>query len=478
MKANFSRTKQKISALLSAVIGGLMVSAVLTNNLAAIAPGRQTAGSINVTTTPTATVTYTPTTTVTPTITPTLTPPVSVTIIPTITLTMTPTITPTVTVTATPTITPTATAIPSCDPLITPPGNGQRQLLPFITTASAAPLPPPLPPPTPFTGTPPIDFHQVRADLKAQGFDLAFNKIGFHTGHKGNTTGLHDMLALLDEHCVPFFLKSVDNAQHLFFAQQLKQQSGLPHILVWRRTGLQFEVPNYDLPPAQAAQEHWQLHKNAFPPELDPSLIWIETVNEVDKERAEWLAEFSIEMAHLTMADGFNWAAFSWSSGTPEPEAWEGPKMLEFLALIGQHPNRLAIALHEYSFEIESISAGYPFLVGRFHHLFRAADNHHLPRPTILITEWGWTPKNVPPVAQAMEDIRWAAWLYAAYPQIKGAAIWYLGCCFGDIDDQTQQLIAPVADYSISNYFAIVPGFGQIDESIFLPNPPTVIGNP
>jgi hypothetical protein len=57
-------------------------------------------------------------------------------------------------------------------------------------------------------------------------------------------------------------------------------------------------------------------------------------------------------------------------------------------------------------------------------------------------------------------------------------AIWYLGCCFGDIDNQTQKLIAPVGAYSISNYFAITPGIGQIDESIFLPNPPTLIGNP
>ena len=48
--------------------------------------------------------------------------------------------------------------------------------------------------------------------------------------------------------------------------------------------GLQYEVPNYDLPPTQAAQEHWLLHKAAFPPELDPSSLWIETVNEVDKE--------------------------------------------------------------------------------------------------------------------------------------------------------------------------------------------------
>ena len=176
------------------------------------------------------------------------------------------------------------------------------------------------------------------------------------------------------------------------------------------------------------------------------------------------------------MADGFNYAAFSWSSGTPEPESWEGAKMLEFLALVGQHPDRLAIALHEYSFEIETIGEGYPYLVGRFQKLFRAVDNHHIPRPTILITEWGWEPFHVPTVAEAMADIHWAAWFYATYPQIKGAAIWYLGCCFDPVADETQQLIAPVGAYSIRNYFAITPGRGQIDESIFILNPPTVNG--
>lgn len=206
---------------------------------------------------------------------------------------------------------------------------------------------------------------------------------------------------------------------------------------------------------------------------LTPNLIWIETVNEVDKDRTEWLAEFSLEMARLTMADGFKYAAFSWSSGTPEPETWEGPKMLEFLELVGQHPDRLAIALHEYSFEIDSIAVGYPFLVGRFQKLFRAADTHHIPRPTVLITEWGWEAYHIPTVSEAMEDIRWAGWLYAAYPQVKGAATWYLGCCFGNVHNQTQKLIAPVGTYSIGNYFAITPGSSQINENIFIPNPPT-----
>lgn len=445
MNDDFSRMKQKILTLVLMVLGGVMATAVFTTQLAAIGNDGETAVSLLLTTT--------------------------ATISPTITITPTPTIT--VTPTATPTVTPTQTPTSHCypAPVIWPNEN----FLPLVIAppATPTPFPPPLPAPSPLTGTPPIDFNEVRASLQAQGLDLAFNKIGFHTGYAGNTTGLHDMLALLDSQCVPFFLKSVDDASHLYFAQQLAQQSGLPHTLVWRRTGLQFEVPNYDLPPALAAQEHWQLHKSVFPPELDRNLVWIETVNEVDKERTEWLAEFSIEMAHLTLADGFKWAAFSWSSGTPEPEAWEGPKMLEFLALVGQHPDRLAIALHEYSFEIGSISVGYPYLVGRFQKLFRAVDNHQIPRPTVLITEWGWEAFYVPTAPEAMEDIRWASWLYAAYPEIKGAATWYLGCCFDPVANQTQLLIAPVGQYSISSYFSITPGSGQIDESIFAPNPPT-----
>ena len=55
------------------------------------------------------------------------------------------------------------------------------------------------------------------------------------------------------------------------------------------------------------------------------------------------------------------------------------------------------------------------------------ADRHDIPRPTVLITEWGWSYDHIPAEPPAMEDITWAARLYAAYPQVKGAAIWNLG---------------------------------------------------
>jgi hypothetical protein len=121
-------------------------------------------------------------------------------------------------------------------------------------------------------------------------------------------------------------------------------------------------------------------------------------------------------------------------------------------------------------------------MVGRFQKLFAICDKHKIPRPTVLITEWGWEYDNIPgggketvDIDEAMEDIRWAAQLYAAYPQVKGASIWYLGegVQFGSIHDQAQQLIAPVNDYSLSNHFIIHPGQFPIVESMFVPDPPT-----
>ena len=135
----------------------------------------------------------------------------------------------------------------------------------------------------------------------------------------------------------------------------------MPHTLVFRLStagqndGYDYDVPDYDLPPEQAAAIHWQKHTDKFPPELDPSLVWIETMNEVDKNKSEWLAEFALEPAQLAVADGYRWAAFGWSSGEPEPFHWESQAMLEFLRFAAQHPDRLAVALHEYSYSESNI---------------------------------------------------------------------------------------------------------------------------
>ena len=129
--------------------------------------------------------------------------------------------------------------------------------------------------------------------------------------------------------------------------------------------------------------------------------------------------------------------------------------MLAFLRLAGENPDKLAIALHEYSYVKEDIGYLYPYLIGRFQALFDICDKHKIPRPTVMITEWGWVYDSVPTPDKAMADVAWAAWLYAAYPEVKGAAIWYLGPGSGEISQETQRLIAPVGDYSLSHYFSV-----------------------
>ena len=148
--------------------------------------------------------------------------------------------------------------------------------------------------------------------------------------------------------------------------------------------------------------------------------------------------------------------------------------MLELLRLIADHPDQLAIALHEYSYTADDIAHDYPHKVGRFLDLFRAADRHGIPRPTVLITEWGWSYDHIPAEPPAMEDITWAARLYAAYPQIKGAAIWNLG----KLEDVLLPLNTQVADL-IDNMLALsldttfsapaLPEQAPLDASLFPP---------
>jgi hypothetical protein len=335
-------------------------------------------------------------------------------------------------------------------------------------------LGPPLAPPVAVSATNPIDFEAVRADLQAEGLDLSFVKIGFHTGMYGNTDGLEDWMDELNAAGVPFFLKSVDNAEPLYKAQQLpRQESDVPHVLVYRRSSGYgwdgWDVPDYNLPPELAALQHWEMHRNAFPPELDKELVWFETINEVDKYRSEWLGRFALATAQITLSEGYRWAAFGWSAGEPEPADWQTPSMLQFLELAAANPDRLAIALHEYSYVLDDIGHWYPYKVGRFQHLFQAVDQYSIDRPTVLITEWGWTYQYVPGVAPAMADIAWTSWLYAAYPQVLGAAIWYLGGNFDPVADLTQLLIAPMSEYSRSHYFEIDPGEGTVDPGLFQP---------
>ncbi len=357
---------------------------------------------------------------------------------------------------------PTAELIFTPTPIATLANGSSDTFLPFINKdepATATPLPPTHTPTSTPTPIPTVDFTAVRTELAAQGLALAPVKIGFHTGIGGNSEGLEAWMRALDAAGVPFFLKSVDNAQPIYIAQELMRQSGVPHVLVYRKAAhggsdYDWDVPNYNLPAEQAAEIHWQMHRDAFPPELDPNLVWLETINEVDKNVAEWLGQFALKTAELALNDGFRWAAFGWASGEPEIADWQTPSMVAFLQLAGSNPDRLAVALHEYSYLVDDIGHEYPYKLGRFQSLFQVVDSLGIPRPTVLITEWGWTYESVPTPEQAIRDIAWAAELYAPYPEVKGAAIWFLGGGFSDIANEAQRLIQPVTLLSLQTYFS------------------------
>ena len=357
-------------------------------------------------------------------------------------------------------------------------------------TPAVTPLPPPLPVPTTIVSVPPIDFEAASAEAQSKGLDLAFVKIGFHVAVDGNRDGIGDWERKLNDAGVPLFLKSADNGGALFEVQELMKANeaagrSVPHTLVFRLTDPKYEAPyyNYNVTPEEAAVVSWTVNRNSFPKELDKQYIWYETLNEPGRiggnglPQIERLARFSLATAKQAVAQGYRYAALSWSTGVPEREDWENPAMLDFLRYAADHPDQVAVALHEYSLTNESISAGYPSLVGRFQMLFDVCDQYGIKRPTVLITEWGWEYNSVPEPAEAMEDIAWASWLYAAYPEVKGAAIWYLGGGFSDIDVKTQRLIAPLGDYSVSHYFFYTPGTGQIDAELFRPANGTLLEN-
>jgi len=361
---------------------------------------------------------------------------------------------------------------------------GEGQPTP-ASTASTLPTPSPTLPPTPeptattaaaiagvFPAINVVDFDTVRAELAAQGQQLAYNKIGFHVTFLEDRQELDPYMQRLDSEGVPFFLKSVDNAEPLYKAQELMKVSGVPHTLVYRSTA--YDVPDYNMDPILAAETYWELEKAIWPPELDPDLVWLETMNELDKNRSEWLAQFSLRTAQLALRDGYRWAAFGWAAGEPEPSDWESPAMLELLRLIGQNPDRLAIALHEYSYTTEDIGDQYPHKVGRFLDLFRVADAHGIPRPTVLITEWGWSFDSIPAEPDAMEDIAWAARLYGAYPEVKGAAIWNLGRLDNlllPLNTQVQGLVDNMLALSLDSYFSAPapPQQTPLDAALFPP---------
>lgn len=280
---------------------------------------------------------------------------------------------------------------------------------------------------------------------------------GFHAGPGGNLTGIGDHWRTLDAAGIPVFFKSVDNYGPCFELANIAKASGVNHTIVYRvstqgqNNGIDYDVPDYALSPVAAAGKHWTNTKAKLPPEFDKQRVWVEPINEVDRNRADWLGQFAVEIAKLANAQGYKVTLFGWSSGEPEPADWSKPGMLAYLRYCAVNPGKAAVSLHEYSYNAANIKDGYPHKIGRFTQLLQTCNANNISYPEIHVTEWGWEYQNAPEVAQAMNDIAWAHSVYKPYPNVRGAAIWYLGSGWANIANKAQKLIAPVTQFTLAN---------------------------
>ena len=282
-----------------------------------------------------------------------------------------------------------------------------------------------------------------------------YNKIGFHAGPAGNHNGIGEYYKRLDAAGIPFVIKSVDHYGHI---HEACQYTNADHIRVFRLSGkgqgdgYNYDIPNYHLSANLAADLHWEKTMAALPPEFNKDLVWLEPINEVDKNRVEWLSEFAMRFSALAIQNGYKILMYAWSPGEPEINHWTGPWMKRYLELCSELPNQFGIALHEYSLTAENIWDDMGYKIGRFEMLFEVCSKLGLNHPTTVMTEWGWTLNNLPSIRDAMNDIMDVNEFYCRYKAVKGACIWYLGGGpeWKDIQDQTQKLIAPVTEYSLN----------------------------
>lgn len=192
-------------------------------------------------------------------------------------------------------------------------------------------------------------------------------------------------------------------------------------------------VPYHVIPDAAKGAAYWRQIEDALPPEVkaNKGRAWVEVFNEPSKEQPEDVARWQFYLAQAAVAQGFRFCGPGWASGTPEPEAWRGTWMRRYLELCAAQPERVALTLHEYSYDVDDIEAGRAkdgsrWMVGRFEHLHKACDEMGVRRPTIIITECGWAHNDMPPLGKAISDVAVLISIYGPHANILEAYLWTL----------------------------------------------------
>jgi hypothetical protein len=292
---------------------------------------------------------------------------------------------------------------------------------------------------------------------------MSKNKIFFHTLTPCECGGIGNMFDVVNAHGIPFGNKCADSYGPCWEA------SGHEHgESVWRLTTrgqgdrdqwgnyIDYDVPPTHAPPYAAAEYQWNVMKVKIPKEFRKDVDWIETCNEVkfiDPEAADWYGEYALHIARMMNAEGYKCLNFGLASGEPETWAWEQPQMIQYLRYCADHPDMAGISLHEYSYTVDDLFDGFPYKLGRFQFLNDFCDRMGIGRPTIFITEFGWTLWEVPSdTERGMAEIDQAARMYAKARNVKRVYLW----CLSRSDDWKgigkvlNRYIPLIRDYTIS----------------------------
>jgi hypothetical protein len=283
---------------------------------------------------------------------------------------------------------------------------------------------------------------------------------GPHGGTGNLLTGIGDIWRDLNSKGIPAFFKGVDDYGSCGELLGIGDEYGVKNTAAYRlssaRDGWNPDVPDWSAPsPEAAADFHVDQTLEYLPPEFDKR-VWLEVINEPDKDEdgrypgwgsaefSEWLGRFMLRVLQRLLPLGFRVAGFGFSSGEPELDDWSQPAMIEFMRQAGTNPN-VAIAVHEYSYQESELISTAPWLIGRFTKIFDEADRHGVPRPKILVSEFGWTLWHVPsPDLAVAQMVEVANLLYGPYPQILGVAIWFYGMGWNEIRKKAVQLLEPM----------------------------------
>lgn len=275
-------------------------------------------------------------------------------------------------------------------------------------------------------------------------------KIGLHGAGVGNYNGFGSYLSSAVNNKFRIVLQQTDADGQLAEIQSLNRPGD---VLVFRRTG-PIEYLPYTGNPEQLAKERMATLFAAWPATLNPSRVWMCSINEPSKELSDrqFLARYELECCKIALGEGRRYLAFGWSTGTPEPEWWDHPVATEIIELCSQNPDFLGIRLHEYSLDA-NLKYQFPYLVGRYRVLLAKCDDRGLEYPTIVIGECGWKADKITVShAEFMNQVTWLQEVYGEHPNVLGAAIWTLGQWTGsvvsDLSSRLPYLVEAAVNYT------------------------------